>query len=89
MWGEPDRLGNDYTMAKRQAAAQDNDMRMRNQMGYGEYNLPKAMDAADNRILTKRGPNGTLRGIDRRRKAAERKLNKIVKEEIKRYYESI
>jgi hypothetical protein len=89
VWAEPDRLGNDYTMAKRQAAAQDNDMRMRNQMGYGEYNLPKAMDAADNRILTKRGPNGTLRGIDRRRKAAERKLNKIVKEEIKRYYESI
>jgi hypothetical protein len=89
MWGEPDRLGNDYTMAKRQAAAQDNDARMRNQMGYGVYNLPKAMDAADNGILTKRGANGTLRGIDRRRKAAERKLNKIVKEEIKRYYESI
>lgn len=98
MWGEPDRLGDkniapkgqdDYTLAKRQAAAQDNDFRMRNQMGYGEYNLPKAMDAADKRILTKRGPNGTLRGIDRRRKAAERKLNKIVKEEIKLYYESI
>ena len=85
MWGEPDRLGDDYVMAKRQAAAQDNDARMRNQMGYGEYNLPKAMDAADKRILTKRGPNGTLRGIDRRRKAAERKLNDIVKEEIKRY----
>lgn len=66
--------------------------------------LPNVLDAVTKKQITKtqngdpwftvvdkqkRGPNGTLRGIDRRRKAAERRLNKIVKEEIKRYYESI
>ena len=84
-----DRIGKDYTLAKDEANRQNNDHKMKNHMGYPVYSLDKANDAADNRILTKRGPNGTLRGIDRRRKAAERKLNKIVKEEIKLYYESI
>jgi hypothetical protein len=41
-------------------------------MAVPEYSLSGATSAADNRILTKRGPNGTLRGMDRKRKRADK-----------------
>lgn len=85
----PNRLGKNYGLAKHEADVQLSKTRSKNGMGVPEYNLKDAMNAADKRILTKRGPNGTLRGIDRRRKAAERRLNEIVEEVIKQYKENL
>lgn len=65
---EPDRLGKDYTNAKRDAAANTYAERQKNGMAVPEYNLDVTNNAADNKILTKRGTNGMLRGMDRRKK---------------------
>lgn len=80
-----DRLGKNYSLARGEANSQDNIAKIKNRMGYPEYDLEKAKKAADDRILTKRGTNGMLRGMDKRRKAAEKKLNDIVKEEIEKH----
>lgn len=69
---EPDRLGKDYNRADQEVMKNKNLEKQRNGMAVPEYNLNGAASAADNRILTKRGPNGTLRGIDRKRKKANK-----------------
>lgn len=76
MWAqrekEPDRLGKDYNRANQEVMNNRNLEKQRNGMAVPEYTLNGANSAADNRILTKRGPNGTLRGIDRKRKKANK-----------------
>ena len=78
------RLGGRYSNALKDQQHQDYEHAKENGMNMA---LSTANKAADNQILTKRGPNGTLRGIDRRRKAAERKMNKAIQEQIKRLKE--
>lgn len=77
---------NNYDKAVERSERQNADFERMNGM---DYSLEDALADADRRILTKGGPNGSLRGIDRRRKADERRLDKIVTEEIRKYYANI
>ena len=75
-----DRLGKQYSKAQSDLNVQSNQYATKNDM---QLTLPKAEQYADNRILTKRGPNGMLRGIDKRRNKMNKNENIMKQNTIK------